>query len=193
MFDAHALLVAAPLFGLAAYCVTHVLVCRLVAHRGRYFPLWVGFLAGLGGSLLLGVAASVLASDPPADGAALQGLNLLTYLALAFGYFNFINLNIASLRIRMVEELLEAGGSMSRQELLACYNSNEVASVRLARLLRGGHLREEQGRYYSGKALKFLLVAKIFDGLRWCILGRRCALLWRPDAASSALDKEGTP
>ena len=34
-------------------------------------------------------------------------LNELTYIALGFGYFNFVNLNLTSLRIRLLRELLE--------------------------------------------------------------------------------------
>ena len=98
--------------------------------------------------------------------------NLAAYLALAFGYFNFINLNIASLRIRMVQELAEAGGAMPVEALTGLYNTEAVISVRIDRLVSGGHLVERQGRFYSGQR-KFLVVGRIFDILRLVILGNR--------------------
>jgi hypothetical protein len=97
-------------------------------------------------------------------------LNLFTYVALAFGYFNFVNLTVASLRIRLLEEIGEAGGALPATTLKAAYNSSEVVAIRLQRLVQGGHLVEKDGRLHSGR-LPFLIVARIFDGLRWFILG----------------------
>ena len=50
-------------------------------------------------------------------------MNLAAYLAFAFGYFNFINLNVASLRIRMLQELMESGGTMPAAAFAACYKT----------------------------------------------------------------------
>jgi hypothetical protein len=97
-------------------------------------------------------------------------LNLLTYLALAFGYFNFVNLTIASLRIRLLEEILDAGGELSAGRLRAAYNADSVSDLRLARLLRGGHLVERNGRLVIGRR-RFMIVARIFDFLHWLIIG----------------------
>ena len=107
-----------------------------------------------------------------ADGVALTGVNAMAYLALAFGYFNFVNLNIASLRIRMIQELAESGGRLPTAHLIGLYNTETVIALRIDRLTSGGHLVERDGRYYSGKR-RFLIVARIFDFLRWAILGQR--------------------
>ena len=95
-----------------------------------------------------------------------------SYLALAFGYFNFVNLTVASLRIRLLEEIREAGGLLPTNTLKTAYNSREVVANRLQRLLQGGHLIEKNGRLHSGR-LPFLIVARIFDSLRWFIIGRQ--------------------
>ena len=119
-------------------------------------------------------------------------MNLAAYLALAFGYFNFVNMNVASLRIRMLQELLACGGRMSKEQLLGCCGAREVAALRIARLVRGGHLLEEQGRFRSGKAARFLRLARIFDAARWIILGKGYAS--GPAAAPvRPTIKEGSP
>ena len=94
------------------------------------------------------------------DGLVLFSLNAVAYLALAFGYFNFVNLNIASLRIRMIQELAESGGRLPIDRLTGLYNTQNVAALRIDRLTRGGHLVEREGKYYSGKR-RFLIVANL--------------------------------
>jgi len=109
-------------------------------------------------------------------------MNLSAYAALGFGFFNFVNLNIASLRIRMLQEMAQSPRGMSRCELLACYNIDEVIALRIDRLVRGGHLVERDGRFYSGK-LHFLVLARIFDFLRFLIMNRRRKTWNEADAA----------
>ncbi len=175
MFSAYAWLAVAPILGLAAYCLAHVVACRSL-QRGPYFPLMLGCGCGLAATIAISLAALLWTRCGAADGLALAGLNLATYLALSFGYFNFVNLNIASLRIRMLQELAESGGRMPVDRLAALYDTETIIGLRIDRLTRGGHLVERQGRYYSGKR-RFLIVARIFDLLRWAILGQQRARL----------------
>ena len=181
---ASAMLTFAPVLGLAAYCLSHVLLGRLKLKRGYYYPLFLGCGVGAMVTLIATIAALLITKAGTLDFAALAGMNLLEYLAFSFGYFNFINLNIASLRIRMLQELAERGGAMPAAELAACYNTGEVVALRIDRLVRGGHLVVKQGRFYSGKK-KFLLVGRIFDFLRWFILGSKLP----PAAPGKALRK----
>ena len=173
MCDVSWLLVLAPVLGLTLDCLTHVAVCRMSSLRNQYQALTAAFLAGLAGPTIATIAAMRLMNAALADTAAMLALNVLTYLALAFGYFNFVNVSIASLRIRMLAELRDAGGPLPRERLLADYNSEHVLALRLARLTRGGHLLEKDGRFYQGPAIKFLLLARVFDLLRWIVLGSR--------------------
>jgi hypothetical protein len=171
MDSLYPLVVAAPVIGLAAYCVSQIVVARLSPGASPYRSLSLGFMCGLlvmGG--LVGWAVLQMAV-PTADRLGYAVLDLLTYLALAFGYFNFVNLTVASLRIRLLEELLEAGGMLPADALMAAYDSRQVVAIRLERLIRGGHLVENAGRLHIGR-LPFLIVARIFDGLRWVIIGR---------------------
>jgi hypothetical protein len=114
------------------------------------------------------------------------GLNLTTYGALGWCYFHFVNLCIASLRIRVLEEIAEAGGEMDAAALLTQYNTDGMIETRINRLTSGGHLVVREERYYSGKA-QFLLAARFFDLLRSLILGRQ--YLRRPTAGIDAESK----
>jgi hypothetical protein len=97
-------------------------------------------------------------------------MNAVASLGFAFGYFNFVNLTVASLRIRILEELADSGGWLPRTALLERYGTSSVADIRLARLVGGGHLVERNGRLHTGR-LQFLVVARIFDGVRALIFG----------------------
>jgi hypothetical protein len=175
----------APVLGLAAYCLTHVLACQVVRHRGPYLPLLIGFFPGLIVTLAVSLAAALGMQAQVVDCLGLLGLNFLTYLALAWGYFHFVNLNVASLRIRMLHEIAEAGGQMAKSQLLARYNADNTITLRIDRLVRGGHLIERQGRFYRGKG-GFLLAARVFDLLRGIILGPSLFPGMRPNAPSTA-------
>jgi hypothetical protein len=165
------MVVLAPVAGLAAYCVSQIAVARIGRHRNPYVALATGFLVGLLATLACSAFFLAGGSSSTADAWGLLLLNLVTYLALAFGYFNFVNLGIASLRIRMLEELRDAGGRAPMNRLLTLYNSDVVASVRIQRLVAGGHLVEHDGHLSIGHH-RFLAVARIFDLLRWLIIGR---------------------
>jgi hypothetical protein len=170
MSDRGPWLAVASLVGLAAYCLSHVLGARLLGPRRPYLPLLGGIVVGLATTLAVSIGSLIRSQAGPADTGALSAMNALAYLALAFGYFNFVNLTIASLRIRMLEELADAGGQMPRAALLASYNSDRVIALRIARLIGAGHLVERQGRFYVRKKL-FLALARVFDLLRWFIMG----------------------
>ena len=171
MINAYTFLAAAPVLGLAVYCLSHIAACHTIPHRGNYFPLVIGCGCGLAATIAISLAALLWMQSGLADGLALAGVNMVAYMAFAFGYFNFINLNIASLRIRMLQELADEGGRLPAERLTGLYNTETVIAVRIDRLASGGHLVERDGRYYSGK-WRFLFVARTFDLLRWAILGQ---------------------
>lgn len=179
-----ALVVFAPVIGLAACCLSHLVVARLIRGRGPYAALAVGAVVGLGVTVTLTLAAVGFGADDVAAVIGLLAVNVVAALAFAFGYFNFVNLAIASVRIRMLEELAAAGGWLPRATLLDRYGTQSVADIRLERLVGGGHLVERNGRLHTGR-LQFLIVARIFDGLRRLIFGSaHAARLRRPAAAT---------
>jgi len=172
MTDLRPLVALAPVIGLAVSGVVHVAAARLIRGRGPYPPLALGCLAGIAATLAITLTACIREAAAVADTIALASLNGVAALALAFCYFNFVNLTMASLRIRLLEEIRASGGAVSTKTLTGAYNSREVVAIRLRRLVEGGHLVEKDGRLHRGR-LPFLIVARIFDGLRWFIFGRR--------------------
>lgn len=170
MFPAYPWLVLAPVVGLAVYCATHLMLTRLLNGRSPYPALIGGFGPGLLATLVVsGIALSKMQSGI-ADVIGYGLLNLTTYGALGWGYFHFVNLCIASLRIRVLEEIVEAGGALPAATLQSLYNTEGVVGLRISRLTAGGHLVVRNERFYSGRA-RFLLAARLFDLLRSFILG----------------------
>jgi hypothetical protein len=190
--DHRPLVALAPVIGLAAYCVSHVVTARIIRGRNPYPALGIGALVGLAVTIAVTLVACRRDAVSFVDTLALLGVNTLAALAFAFGYFNFVNLTIASLRIRILEELAEAGGRLPRAALLDRYGTASVADLRLARLVGGGHLVERNGRLHTGR-LQFLLVARIFDGLRWLIFGPAYAAALRRPPAATPGDSARTP
>ena len=138
----------APIIGLGVNCLTHIL-CRKV------FSLRTGHTLVCGLSLGLLITAGVIAANVPTSASAgdLAGLWItlgLTYVALAFGFWAFLNLNMTSLRIRMLRELLRSDHGMSRAELFDRYSAEEFLRRRLARLERSGDLALVDGHYSLG-------------------------------------------
>jgi hypothetical protein len=160
----------APILGLVVYCLTHAIVCRCLSGRGPYGPLVGSFLPGLLASILATLLAAGKMQLPWTDVAGYLCLNVVSYGALGWGYFHFVNMNIASLRIRMLYELAEANGRLPKACLLARYGSADTIALRIERLVHGGHLVYRQGRFFSGKG-HFLCAARFFDALRRFILG----------------------
>lgn len=183
--DLYPVTVLAPCIGLAACCFIHIVLAKLRWGRPPYQALIAGFFSGL-------VATIAIASWPArrqgffdSDRIALTALDTLTYTALGWCYFHFVNLGIASLRIRVLEEISEAGGVLHASELKHRYDDNQMARTRLQRLVAGGHLVCREGRFYSGRR-GFLVVARIFDVLRRAVLGKDSALLASSQRMGSA-------
>jgi hypothetical protein len=163
------LVMLAPVAGLLSYCISQVIVAHALPGRSPYVSLSRGFAIGLAVTALVTGGGLVAMQASLLDQAGYAALNTLTYMALGFGYFNFVNLTVASLRIRLLEEILDAGGELSARQLAAAYNADSVMGLRFDRLMRGGHLVERQGRLVIGRR-PFMIVSRIFDFLHWFII-----------------------
>jgi len=182
MADQRPLVALASVIGLAVYCIVHVVVARIIRSRNPYPALVIGAVMGLVVTVAITLVACTRAADSAVDMIALTAMNAIASLGFAFGYFNFVNLTVASLRIRILEEIADADGWLSRAAILDRYGTGSVADIRLERLVGGGHLVERNGRLHTGR-LHFLVVARIFDAVRSMIFGSdRAAAVRRPPA-----------
>ena len=157
------LLSFAPIIGLGTNCLMHIL-CRKVLGLRTGYALVCGFLLGL---VIMAVvaAANVPAAISTVDLAGLWATLGLTYVALAFGFWAFLNLNMTSLRIRMLRELLHSEHGMSQTELFGRYSAEEFLRRRLARLERSGDLVFVDARYRLGSQ-KLLYLDRCLKVLR---------------------------
>jgi len=146
-----------------------------------------GSLTGLLVAITISATASSQLLLGWADTIAYLLLNVVAYLALSFNYFNFVNLCHTSLRIRILQELRDAGGVLSADRLRVLYDDTLLTRLRVKRLLEGRHLLASEDRLVCKGGL-FLLVAKVFDGLRWAVLGPAAE---RPPQGCPAPDQSG--
>lgn len=147
-----------PVIGLAVNVAAQVLYCR---RSGRLLSsVYRGFAAGAAAcALTCGFSQDLFPS-------------LITYSALGYCYFHFINLGETARRIRIVRELSEAGpGGLSRQEILARYNAAAMLQARFARLLNNSQVVEKEGRFYVGKPA-VLYMAEAISLMKLILLGR---------------------
>ena len=165
-----------PLAGLCAFVLVHVPLSRL---RHGQTPILNLFRAAAAGGLVtlalaLGAAHAADLSFPDAAGAF--GVAALTYTGLAWCYFNFVNLNLSSLRFRLLRELRAAPDGLEEKDIVARYNADHIISRRLHQLTAGGHLVLRDGRFTVGNP--FLLMA--FDALevlKLAVLGHGSLLI----------------
>lgn len=166
---------SAPLAGLALTVLAQIVVVH--ASRGKVgASIIIGIFCGL--AVTLAAIALGRAETPGATGGFADTwlLGVTTYLALAFGFWAFLNLNITSMRIRMLRQLLRAGGHMALSDMAVSYTPAERLRRRLERLEKGGQILCEDGRWRL-KSWQVLAIARCVEAWRSFILpcrdGRR--------------------
>lgn len=97
---------------------------------------------------------------------------LLTYIFLSYSYFNFLNLGETGRRIRLLRELKDAGSGLTYEEIIKCYNREEIILRRLNRLLKTRQIVERNNRLYIGNPI-MLIAAQVLVMLKVVLLGRR--------------------
>ena len=159
----------APIAGLGTNALTQSAVAHVSGGQVK-LSIVLGALCGLVSTFLLIFVAVTpeAATDHTFVDTWLFGI--ATYAALAFGLWAFINLNITSLRIRTLRELLRAGEPVAVPDLLARYTSSERQHRRLERLESGGQIRLGDGHWRLASQ-EILLLARCIESLRTLILG----------------------
>jgi hypothetical protein len=164
MTDAGGIVLAlAPAAALGANVLCQVLICRLRGGRGLLRSIFAGCALG---------AAALAAIDLLARGSAGRAvLGGLTYLALSYGYFHFVNLGETARRIRLLGELRDAPGGLTYEELQVRYGARAMTRVRIERLLASGQIVERGGRYTIGRPV-VLTMARLVRLAKLVVLGR---------------------
>ena len=128
------------------------------------FSIIFGFICGL--FFLLCLTGSLIFSE--------RGLIILfTYLTLSFCFWAFLNLNITSLRIRIVRELLKSENpDVSRENLFQLYSPQELISRRIQRLEKMGHIKKKNDKWVL-QSKKILFLTVVTNILRKMIIPAR--------------------
>lgn len=170
MLQSYPILVLTPVIGLLVNVVTHVALSRIRKGRGQMVCMFAGTSSGLVADVAIS-SKLLFSAGFTGDVIACMAINFITYMALAWCYFHFVNLNLASLRIRLLNEISLTEDGVLEDEISKRYNAESVIATRLERLAGWGHLVERDGRYFVGKST-FVLIYDIFEVLKYALLGR---------------------
>lgn len=141
-----------PLIGLVLNCLV-----QIAAFRQHFFKLLAsavfGFVAG-GAVTALAHVRMIDSTVLSVDGGALLLANLTAYGALGYTYFHFINMGETARRIRILIELVGAGGDgLDEGRILSRYNAREMVERRLDRLFSKGQIIETGDRLFPRSGL----------------------------------------
>jgi hypothetical protein len=160
-----------PVLGLAADIVAQLILCRVRSSGGHLRNQFISFGAGLASA-----AATLLFFLSRADVGwpDLIGyftLYLMTYAFLGFCFLNVINLNVSSLRIRIIREIYRQRPlAVQDAAITAKYRVSDMLDARLLRLESGGQLHQVSGRYYLRRGA-VVHIAHFFASLRGLLFG----------------------
>lgn len=167
------LLIIAPIIGVACCGLIHIAAANLLP-KARSLVLMIGsFFVGAAVCLSLSCGAATIESAGWGDRFGNSATALLTYGGFAYCYINFVNVAIASLRIRLITELAASENGSSIEELTAKYGVRDVVATRLERLTSARQIDCREGRYLSRRsavyrlALLVSLTKRILFGRRW--------------------------
>ncbi|HNQ35368.1 MAG TPA: hypothetical protein PKN80_04805 [bacterium] len=169
----------APIAGLVLNALTGIWLAR--RRNGLLRSLVAGFLAGLAVALFL-----LLAGDGSASAGSRAAAGL-TYLALGYVYFHFVNMGETARRIRLLRELLAAPpGGFTGAELKARYPAREIVRRRLQRLLNNGQVILADGRYRLGPRPVMYWITLVIMAWKRMLFGSG----WNGDGTFERLDGE---
>lgn len=167
------ILAVSPVAGLVINSLALIMLCRVRPLFGLLRAEYIGF--AIGGMVVLFMNLFTLLIDPDRALSEVIGhgiLTSMTYAALGYCHFHFVNLGETARRIRLLRELLDAGGTLSHHDLLERYNAREIVERRITRLINAGQIVYSGGRYYIGNST-VVLIARIMVGLKVLLLGKK--------------------
>jgi hypothetical protein len=161
----------APVAGLVSNALAQIVVAHVFRKQiGK--SILAGILCGFGVTLAVTWLGATKEPDVGWQFFDVWLLGVATYLALSFGFWVFLNLNITSIRIRILRELFRAGGSIALADFLGLYSPAERLHRRIQRLEKGGQLIRIGDCWRLG-SWQVLLIARCIEALRTLVLPPR--------------------
>lgn len=167
----YAIAVIAPVCGLCACGVAHIAYNWLTGGRKLLYGFLCGIISGWSVEAIVSAFAIWQSGIGSPDAVAFGAMNQVTYLALAYGYSNAINILITALRIRLFHEIATSDNGMTAEDMLQKYSARDLVDTRLRRLVASQRLRYEDGRYFTAPN-SMLTLAKLCRFLKVLLLRR---------------------
>jgi hypothetical protein len=146
---------------LATNCVFY-----LILRRGFGVRVSNSVLGGLGFGLAIALGLTLYSqNNSNIDPVELFVCQIGTYLGLSAGFWAFLNLNITSIRFRILRELLVVRGGLAVSDLQVAYPDTERLGRRLTRLQNGGQIMLVDSKWRLRSSL-VLNLARFIDVLR---------------------------
>lgn len=175
MVQSISLLLTAPLAGLMGNALLQILIAWIVSGGAHLRTQFLSF--GFGMIVTVVTLAGLLWQHPvtQADRIGYLLLHVLIYACFGFCFFNMVNANISSLRVRLIKEyLMHDPAPLPDEIVFQRYSSREILEARLARLLAGGQIYATSGRYYVRRGI-VVWIGRFFAALRRLLLGASSA------------------
>jgi len=148
---------AIPFVGMTANVLTQMALAHATGRLSR--SIISGALIGL---LLTNLLFALLTPYSGQEWLARFTVAMITYIGLAFCFWATLNLNITSLRIRMLREMLvRPNHEITLSELEGQYKPGELVERRIARLLAAGQIKGSYETGYSIERKGVLTIAKL--------------------------------
>ena len=164
--------ILSPLYGLLINIITQLLGYRYIKKLGLLHSVYIGFLCGFLLMFAIEIASLFIIKLLLMELFGQIILNSISYIALGYCYFHFINLGETARRVRIARELRESEEGLSMDELLERYNASKIIHIRLQRMIENKQIIDREGRYFIGKPV-MLYIAKIIVMLKLIFLGKR--------------------
>lgn len=158
--------VFSPIIGLAVNAVSSICIFRYSRKVSLLKSLFIAF--GLGISILLIIDFWAFFNGCLASLSNIF-VNIITYSALSYCYFHFVNLGETARRVRILRELYDSKEGLSMKEILERYNAKEIIEIRMKRLINNGQVVVRNGRYYIGGGA-VLFMARVIDAMKSMLL-----------------------
>lgn len=160
-----------PVAGLLVDVVGQVVLSRLPLRIGHVRRQFLAFGLGLVSVLVLTLIARPQRGAGWLDEVSALAVSGLTYAFFGFVFFNALNANLSSLRVRLLKELqAREPEGLPASVLLERYGAEEILSARISRLAAGGQLVQRGDRYFF-QPKGVAVIGRFFAGLRRLLLG----------------------
>lgn len=134
--------------------------------------IFIGFFTGIIFTLIFSFSLFPSVHPWTAKHFGILFTNLMTVIALGYGYFHFVNLGETARRIRLLREIYNEANGITKTELVRRYNSKMILELRLNRLLSKGQIIARDNRYFIRSRL-MLFITRIIVNLKWIIIGKK--------------------